>query len=368
MLEYFGRWPLWYWLLVGYTAALSIGAMRRNARRERAPVRPEPSSNDDRERARRQGERVGRIVGSASWLVGALLLLPGWNWARAVVAIAYARSASRGFHDFAVGFAEGRKSASLAAAPEYVRGRVPPQATDYVAAALQVGVARGIPLVAVLYAIVRLPGQDVAWRSVGLSLLYLGGAVVLLVISFVVWASVDTGPRSEVIASIDDVRALVRRLVDRGANSATVVFRVRGREHLTLRFTKHLSGAQSGRVFKTYSPASELRVISTLVVARRNAGKFQALLDHLQVGGRRPTGRSDWRGRHILRLDHGRNVDGATALAIAVFARVFDADIGRDATATSQLILDEDAPHLTGVAPAGPSPSTTATQPPAESM
>lgn len=358
-------WPLWYWLLAAYTAALSTGTARRVARLERAASSAELPTSDPLERRRRQGRRVGRLFAAGSWLLAGLLLLPGWDWARVVVAIAYARSAFKGVHDFAIGFAEGRKSASLAAAPEYVRGRVSPRATDHLVAALYVGVTRGIPLVAVLYAIVRLPGHDLTWRSVGLSLLYLGGAIVLLTVAFFVWVIRSTPPKIESIASHADVRALIQRLVDCGANLATVVFRVRGRQHLALRFTKHLSGAESGRVFKRYSPASELRLISTLVVPRRSAAKFRALVDEVRVGSGRPTGRTDWRGRHVLRLNHGRNVDGATALAVAVFARVFDADIVRDATATSELILDKDAPQLTGVASSDDSqpPNSAVTRP-----
>jgi hypothetical protein len=68
------------------------------------------------------------------------------------VAAGYAVSARRSYSDVAKGFAEGRKSVALAAAIEYVHGRIAPSNADYLAAGVIVGVTRVLPLVATLVA------------------------------------------------------------------------------------------------------------------------------------------------------------------------------------------------------------------------
>src|SRR5258705_11817321 len=142
MVEVFGRWPLWYWLLVAYTTVLGIRGAWDYAHLTHALRDAELQARDDLERSRLRGQRAGAGFRVGSWLVGSLLLLTGWNWVRVLVAIAYARSAIKTFRQYATGFAEGRKAASLAAAPEYVSGRVAPRMPDHFAAGLFVVVTR----------------------------------------------------------------------------------------------------------------------------------------------------------------------------------------------------------------------------------
>jgi len=73
-----------------------------------------------------------------------------------LVVLGFAYSGYYGFRDYAVGFAEGRRAASLAAAPEYVRGRIAPTRADFAASALNTFVTRIVPLVVLVYAIVTL--------------------------------------------------------------------------------------------------------------------------------------------------------------------------------------------------------------------
>jgi len=151
------RWPYWYLILVAYTAWISISELRRQRHVSTGLQDAATASSSPGERARAQGQRVGGWVRAATWFVCAVLLLGGWTWARVFVALGYAISARRSVIDFARGAAEGRKSAELASAHEYVRGRVSPQAADYLLANGFTLVTRGIPLAAVTYSIIALP-------------------------------------------------------------------------------------------------------------------------------------------------------------------------------------------------------------------
>lgn len=151
------RWPSWYLILVAYTVLIAVSELRRQRHVSAALQEAAAASASPGERTRAQGQRAGGWVRAATWLVGALLLLGGWTWARSLVALGYAVYARRSVRDFATGFAEGRKSTELAAAHEYVRGRVAPRAADYVVATCFALVTSGLPLAAVLYAIVALP-------------------------------------------------------------------------------------------------------------------------------------------------------------------------------------------------------------------
>lgn len=151
------RWPYWYLILVAYTAWMAINELRHQRNVSTALHEAATASASPGERARAHGQRAGGWARAAVWLVCAMLLLGGWTWVRVLVALGYAVSARRSVADFARGFAEGRKSAELAAAHEYVRGRVPPRAGDYLVANCFALVTRGVPLAALIYAIIALP-------------------------------------------------------------------------------------------------------------------------------------------------------------------------------------------------------------------
>lgn len=157
MLEMIARWPTWYLVLIAYTAVLGLSALRVQWKVASAIKQLEAGVTDPRERGRLAGERAGGWARASAWLVGAVLLLTGSVWALTIVATGYVLSARHGYYQFAQGFAEGRKAEKLAAAHEYVHGRVPPRAADYVAAGLVVGIARILPLVATLVAMTWLP-------------------------------------------------------------------------------------------------------------------------------------------------------------------------------------------------------------------
>lgn len=151
------RWPSWYLVLIAYTVLVAVSELWRQRQVSTALRNTAAASQSPGERARAEGQRVGGWVRAGSWLVGALLLFGGWSWARGLVAVGYAIHARRSVRDFATGFAEGRRSAELAAAHEYVRGRVAPRAVDYFVASCFTLVTSGLPLAAVLYAIATLP-------------------------------------------------------------------------------------------------------------------------------------------------------------------------------------------------------------------
>ena len=348
MFENVGNWPLWYWFLAAYTAALSIPRVRVYARQLgplRAAARSAPS---DLERGRVRGQQVGGGLRAISWLVGGLLLVGGWDWARLAVAIAYARSTMTSFRDYATGFAEGRKAASLAAAPEYVRGRVSPRAPDYFAATLFAGLTRVLPLTLVAVAIVRLPGGGIPWRTLGVITLSGLGVAVVLIIAVIAWSTYSTRLPPVALRGVAGARVQLDQLLTRGANGAAVEFQVRERPYLKLTFTKHLSGS-SGSLFKSYSTASELRIVSTLAEPRSDRDAFRDRVRDLAACDFEMVSQQNWRGRLVYSVDHGRDVASAAAWLDLVFARIFRVDQDCDVIATSKVLVQSNAPHLTGV-------------------
>ena len=103
-----------------------------------------------------RGHRAGQLAAiwmrALTWFVGAALLMTGAPWALTVVAAGYATSARRAYGEYAQGFAEGRKAVQLAAAHEYVEGRVPPDRMAFFAAGVFITVTRILPLGATLVA------------------------------------------------------------------------------------------------------------------------------------------------------------------------------------------------------------------------
>jgi hypothetical protein len=140
-------------LLIAYTAILGLLALRHQSPIDAVPKTHEPIAADPYRRGELAGYRVGRWIRSIGWLVAATLLFTGRSWAITVVAVAYFFSAQRSYSKFAQGFAEGRKAGELAAAPEYVRGRIAPRARDRVAAVVYVTLTRLLPLGATLVAL-----------------------------------------------------------------------------------------------------------------------------------------------------------------------------------------------------------------------
>jgi len=150
-------WPTWYILLIAYTAILGVRALRHQSANAAVLQALERSTTDPRQRGEFAGRRVAGWTWALGWFVAAGLLLTGRSWAIMIVAIAYAMSARRSYGQFAQGFAEGLKSVELAAAWEYVRGRVTPGARDHAAALVYVSLTRLIPLAATLVALTSIP-------------------------------------------------------------------------------------------------------------------------------------------------------------------------------------------------------------------
>jgi len=157
VIQSIARWPAWYLVLIGYTALVALSALRAQARITASIRGALATVTDPGERARLTGMLVGGWARAIVWLVAVVLLLAGTVWALTIVAVVYAFSAKKAYSDYAQGFAEGRKAAALAAAPEYVRGRVPPRTPDFVSAGVFTGVTRLLPLAATLIAMRWLP-------------------------------------------------------------------------------------------------------------------------------------------------------------------------------------------------------------------
>lgn len=156
MPEILNEWPLWYLALIGYTALVGYRALRDQSRIAASLRQTESLAPTPNDRAYLMGQRAARWAQALGWVIGACLLLVGWNWARALVAVSYAASAWLTFRDYAIGCAEGRKAAELASAHEYVRGRIQPRSPDYLFAGAIMTMTRVLPFAATIYAIVRL--------------------------------------------------------------------------------------------------------------------------------------------------------------------------------------------------------------------
>lgn len=158
MQDFFARWPPWYWVLVLYTLGRGIGALRRY-QKVYAPWIAQAAStiSSPRQQGWVFGARIRRLLPPFLWILGAACLLTGVWWMRALVALGHLFPMRTEFRDFAVGMAEGRKAAELAAAAEYVRGRATPRPLDHVLAAIVVTVTCFLPFAATLYSLWILP-------------------------------------------------------------------------------------------------------------------------------------------------------------------------------------------------------------------
>ena len=100
--------------------------------------------------AKTRGYFVGSVMRVGVYVIGGIAVLLGVAWVRWVLILALSHLTWRDSRQAAVAFAEGRKSAELAAAWEYVRGRVQPRATDYVAGLLLTSPTSLLPALALL--------------------------------------------------------------------------------------------------------------------------------------------------------------------------------------------------------------------------
>jgi hypothetical protein len=152
--EVLARWPPWYWLLVLYTRGRGIGALRRY-HTVYAPwiAQSVPTISSPRQQGWVLGARIRYLLPPILWILGAAGLFAGVWWIRPFVAFGHLVPVRRQFRDFAVGMAEGRKAAKLAAAAEYVRGRATPRPFDQAIAAIVVSVTCFLPFVATLYSL-----------------------------------------------------------------------------------------------------------------------------------------------------------------------------------------------------------------------
>ena len=156
MPEVLSNWPIWFLGLAGYCLCLAVIALRHFRKVHAALATSATERTTARERGQAAGYRAAVFSWVILWTVGAVGLLLGAQWLRAVLALAFVLSARLTYVEYASGFAGGRKSVELAAAPEYVMGRIKPKASDYAAAAVYVGITKIVPLMAVLYAMLAL--------------------------------------------------------------------------------------------------------------------------------------------------------------------------------------------------------------------
>ena len=156
MPEALTKWPMWYLGLVGYVLCLSVIAFRYFLKVHAALAASATERTTPRERGHAAGYRAAVFSWVILWTGGAVGLLLGAQWLRAMLALALVWSARLTFSEYAIGFAGGRKSVELAAAPEYVMGRVKPKAADYAAAAVYVGLTKILPLMVVVYSMLAL--------------------------------------------------------------------------------------------------------------------------------------------------------------------------------------------------------------------
>jgi hypothetical protein len=156
MPELVTKWPIWYLGLAGYCLWLAVIAFRYFLTVHRALAASEVERQTASERAHAAGYRTAVFSWVILWMLGVVGLLLGVQWLRALLAFALVLSARRSFSEYATGFAGGRKSVELAAAPEYVMGRVKPKAPDYAVAAVYVGITKILPLMVVIYSMLAL--------------------------------------------------------------------------------------------------------------------------------------------------------------------------------------------------------------------
>ena len=147
------QWPIWYLALAAYCGYLGFAAFRHFRTLKPHIHSARAAATTPRDRGQVAGYQLRNLFPVVAWPIAALGLLTGANLVRAVLIITFAWSVRAGFRDYALGLATGRKAAHLAAAPEYVAGRVQPSRADYAIAVVYFGVTCFLPIVGLLYAI-----------------------------------------------------------------------------------------------------------------------------------------------------------------------------------------------------------------------
>jgi hypothetical protein len=142
--------------LAAYCAYLGFSAFRHFRTLKPHIDSAKAAATTPHDRGQVAGYQLRHVFPVVAWPLAALGLLTGNNLIRAILVITFAWSIRAEFRNYALGVATGRKATHLAAAPEYVAGRVQPQRTDYAVATLYYGVTCLLPIVGLLYAIWRL--------------------------------------------------------------------------------------------------------------------------------------------------------------------------------------------------------------------
>jgi len=150
------QWPAWYLVLAAYCVYQGVSAFRHFRTLKPHIDSARAGATTPHERGQVAGYQLRILLPVVAWPIAAFGLLTGANLIRAVLIIAFAWSVRTGFRDYALGVATGRKAAELAAAPEYVAGRVQPGRTEYAIATAYFGVTCLLPIAGLLYAIWQL--------------------------------------------------------------------------------------------------------------------------------------------------------------------------------------------------------------------
>ena len=150
--------PAWYLAIAVYCVLLGAQQFRRVVKSAPAFKQSLAAAPRSYDRGRLRGSQTSMVVKAVLWIVLGVLLvvLPNAAWVKVVAAMALLVGARKSYLDFARGFAEGRKSAALAASAEYVHGRVTSGTVDYAVSAANLIVFRLLPAAGLAYAAIFL--------------------------------------------------------------------------------------------------------------------------------------------------------------------------------------------------------------------